>query len=81
MISNGAHLKSETEQPLEMQVKLALVEWAKDRLLKEDYTRIRREIRRDPSIKRDTVTALIDAGDRAREKSEGPYALPARVTL
>ena len=65
------------EYPQEIEIKLALVEWAKAKLLPEDYARFRREIRKDDSITRDEVKALIDAGHRAWVKGK-PMVVKAK---
>lgn len=71
---------SKVTYPLAVEVKLMMVEGAKFKLLREDYARIRREIRKGHLITQDEVKALIEAGDRARVKAGASMVVPYRTT-
>lgn len=53
------------EQPMAIQIKFYLTEWARPFLLKKDYVQMRNKLRRNPDMPLEEVKAMIEDGRRA----------------
>jgi len=60
------------EQPLAVQVKFSLTEWARPELLKSDYVRMRNALRRNPDMPTEDLKALIEEAKLACRIAQRP---------